>query len=54
VTNGHWHLLDVLLDTNVCDVCLQNHAGYTGKRVIALAREDVTIDHFSGDESGHD
>ena len=22
----------MLLDTRVCDVCLQNHAGYTGKR----------------------
>ena len=30
VTNGHWHVVNMLLDTKVCDVCLQNNAGYTG------------------------
>lgn len=31
VTHGHWHFVNLLLDTNVCDVCIQNHAGYTGR-----------------------
>ena len=26
----------MLLDTKVCDICLQNHAGYTGKSVFEL------------------
>lgn len=31
VTNGHWHVVNLLLDTRVCDICLQNKSGYTGK-----------------------
>ncbi len=31
VTNGHWHVVNMLLDTKVCDICLQNNSGYTGK-----------------------
>ena len=30
VSHGSWHLVNLLLDTNVCDVCIQNYAGYTG------------------------
>ncbi|CAF1279168.1 unnamed protein product [Rotaria sp. Silwood1] len=36
VTNGHWHVVNMLLDTKVCDVCLQNNAGYTAVMMAAV------------------
>ncbi|CAF3102541.1 unnamed protein product [Rotaria socialis] len=36
VTNGHWHVVTMLLDTKVCDVCLQNNAGYTAVMMAAV------------------
>ncbi|CAF4084833.1 unnamed protein product [Rotaria magnacalcarata] len=36
VTNGHWHVVSMLLDTKVCDVCLQNNAGYTAVMMAAV------------------
>ena len=36
VTNGHWHVVTMLLDTKVCDVCLQNNAGYTGNDALNI------------------
>ncbi|CAF4634046.1 unnamed protein product, partial [Rotaria sp. Silwood2] len=40
VTNGHWHVVNMLLDTRVCDVCLQNNAGYTAVMMAAVI--DIT------------
>ncbi|CAF1141644.1 unnamed protein product, partial [Rotaria sordida] len=42
VTNGHWHVINMLLDTKVCDVCLQNNAGYTAIMMAAVI--DITND----------
>ncbi|CAF3330091.1 unnamed protein product [Rotaria socialis] len=42
VTNGHWHVIKMLLDTKVCDVCLQNKAGYTAVMMAAVI--DITND----------
>ncbi|CAF1281668.1 unnamed protein product [Rotaria sordida] len=36
VTNGHWHVVNMLLDTKVCDICLQNNAGYTAVMMAAV------------------
>ncbi|CAF1460677.1 unnamed protein product [Adineta steineri] len=42
VTNGHWNVVNMLLDTKVCDVCLQNNAGYTAVMMAAVI--DITDD----------
>ncbi|CAF0777396.1 unnamed protein product [Adineta steineri] len=42
VTNGHWQGVKMLLDTKVCDVCLQNNAGYTAVMMAAVI--DITND----------
>ncbi|CAF1136886.1 unnamed protein product [Rotaria sp. Silwood1] len=42
VTHGHWHIINMLLDTKVCDVCLQNNAGYTAVMMAAVI--DITND----------
>ncbi|CAF2768137.1 unnamed protein product [Rotaria sp. Silwood2] len=57
VTNGHWHIINMLLDTKVCDVCLQNNAGYTAvmmAAVIDIANDDQRkIVHRLFHESGN-
>ncbi|CAF0943841.1 unnamed protein product, partial [Didymodactylos carnosus] len=40
VTNGNWAVVNLLLDTKVCDVCLQNNAGYTAVMMAAVIRID--------------
>ncbi|CAF0880180.1 unnamed protein product [Adineta ricciae] len=42
VTHGHWKVVNMLLDTKVCDVCLQNNAGYTAVMMAAVI--DITND----------
>ncbi|UJR31990.1 hypothetical protein I4U23_019461 [Adineta vaga] len=42
VTHGHWKVVNMLLDTKVCDVCLQNNAGYTAVMMAAVI--DITDD----------
>ncbi|CAF0844927.1 unnamed protein product, partial [Didymodactylos carnosus] len=40
VTNGNWAVVNLLLDTKVCDVCLQNNAGYTAVMMAAVIKID--------------
>ncbi|CAF1614470.1 unnamed protein product, partial [Adineta ricciae] len=42
VTNNHWQVVRMLLDTKVCDVCQQNNAGYTAVMMAAVI--DITND----------